>query len=246
MSQAKKTFFLWQTHDTSGQYGYPNAILSPTVTVLVLLGIILSIRFANNVSFAILPIWFFLTLVMGNMLTVDPFFLPRATGALPVLYLFIGIALDEIVSFVNRWSRPLARIALLISIFFVPVVSIMNLKIYFIDSERNMYGDPNKYTAVKIVQYLETVPPSYTAIFLTQPNLHTDYPPIQFFHPSQTLVDVENPNEYTIPEVKQTIFVLYPNYEQKVGDLVRVNPSGELRTEYDRMNRKQIIFFRVD
>lgn len=246
VNQAKKTFFFWQTHDTSGQYGYPNAILPPTVMALVLLGIVLSIRFARNVSFAVLPIWFFLTLIIGNMLTIDPFFLPRATGALPVLYLFVGIALDKIVSLVNRRSRPFARIILLISILFVLVVSIVNLKIYFIDSERNMYGDPNKYTAVKIVQYLESVPPTYTAIFLTQPNLHADYPPIQFFHPAQTLIDRENPSAYTIPEVKQTIFILYPNYEQKVNDLVSVNPSGTLHTEYDRMNRKQIIFYQVD
>lgn len=94
LEQARKTF-LFRSGDTGGQYG-SSAILDPVSLVLLFSGLLITLRYIFMTRYLFLFLWFFLTLTIGNLLTIDPFFLPRATGVLPVMFIFMGISINKI------------------------------------------------------------------------------------------------------------------------------------------------------
>jgi len=241
--QAKKTFML-ESRDTSGQYG--SSILLDHITwVLLLFGIIITLRYAYKTKYLFLLFWFFLTLIIGNLLTIDPFFLPRATGALPALFILVGIAIDVILKLAKKFSNKLFLISYIIICFMSVIMVLFNLKVYFAYSESNMFGDPNKYAATKIAKYLQAQDYSYNVIFLTSPMLHADFAPIRFLSPKTKAVDIENPENYRPIIMAKTIFIIYPIYKNKLDELRIINPNGITIQEKDIKNQIQYFIYKT-
>jgi hypothetical protein len=221
--QIKKTFLI--AKDTSGQYGYPYRLLDWSTITLLIVGIIISIKnFRQNRHFLLL-VWFFLSLFIGEILTTDPFFLPRATGLLPAIFIFVAIALEAIINQTRKISSKLSQTLFFFSLILLIVVTTWNLKTYFIDSEKELWGDPNKYTAIKIVNYLNQIDTSYNAVFLTVPRLYADFGPISFLAKPRDIVDIEKPGTYQSTLSPKTIFIIRPEYSDIMAQIQSRNPG---------------------
>lgn len=243
--QTKRTFMISNPRDASGQYGYPGRILDPVTTILVLLGVFIAIRYVNKAKYLLLLLWFFLTLIVGNILMVDPFFLPRATGALPVIFIFAGLSIDRLLQIFRKPLNKMGLIFYTALSFLLIVMVVINLKIYFIDSEREMFGDPNKYAATKIANYLKGEDPSYAVVFLTSPFLHANFAPIRFLSPKTKVIDIERPDQYQPTPITKTIFFIYPSYKGKLNEIKTINPNGMLTTEKDKKDQIQYFIYKV-
>jgi len=246
LEQTKKTFMLSSPRDTSGQYGYPNLVLDPITTLFVSIGILITITNILKTKYLLLLLWFFLTLLMGNILMINPFFLPRATVAIPAVYIFAGLALNKLFYYIKRFPHKTTWVLYFITYCFIAGIIVSNIKIYFIDSEKEMFGDTAKYTATKIANYIKMHEPIYTIVFLTSPGLHAHFAPIRFLAPNANIVNIDNPKEYLPKTVSKTIFIVYPYYKNKLEELMAINPHGILTTEHDKKERIQYFIYKIN
>jgi 4-amino-4-deoxy-L-arabinose transferase-like glycosyltransferase len=246
LTQLSETFMISaNAHDMSGQYGYPKKVFDPISMTLILFGLIYCAWYIKKIKYFFLILWFFFTLLVGNVLTIEPFFLPRATGVLPVIFIFSGLLLTK-TSELYRGKLKILKVSIwiLIIIIMISIIKI-NLKIYFVDSEKQMFGDPNKYTATKIAYYLQPFGDDYRVVFLTAPNLYSGY--TSFISKYQKgYLDVDYPQEYIPRKNNKTIYVLYPYYEYLLSLIKEANPQGKEIVFYDNLKRVQFIIYKID
>ncbi len=228
LEQTKKTFMLSNPKDTGGQYGYPFNILDPVTSILVILGIFISLFLFYKSEYLLTIISFLATMVTGNILAIDPFFLPRATGAIPFVYIFAGLSLDKLLSI--RFNKYIRNFSLLLISLFFCFFFINNLKIYFKDSEEKMYGDRNKYTATKIGYYVRKHS-NKNLVFFTIPVIYSDFDPIRFIaqdgYKKDYIHDITNPYSYIPTPVSRTDFIVLPIYRDILEKIKKVNPNGK-------------------
>lgn len=244
-AQTLKTFMISpESRDTSGQYGYPKKVLDPISYALVTLGLIYCIYRFKKSKYLFLILWFFITLIFGNIIAINPFFLPRATGALPVLFIFSGLFLSKISDI--KMGPRIINIGLNATIVIaITCITLFNLKVYFIDSEKQMFGDPNKYTATKIAYFLKPFENRYKVIFLTAPTFNSGY--TSFISPYQkAYVDIADPDSYIPMEDKKIIYVINPMYADLLKNIKKINPNGKVITFLDKSSNIQAIIYRID
>lgn len=229
----------WQ--DTSGQYGYRGWIIDPVSGALFLFGMFGIIVSRQKIKFFPL-IWIAATIFAGWILTENPPFSPRIVGMFPALFLIAGYGLKKLLRMIKE-ILPLFQIP--VAIIFVTSIAVINIHAYFVRGVREQWGDPNKYIATSIASYMNTLP-NYSMVFLTAPSLHADYGSIQYLAPRAKIVSIDSPSSYRPTRVTQTLFIILPEYEFLVSDIMAANPGGDLRKTLSPLGKMQVIFYRVD
>lgn len=93
--------------DASGFYTFTDEpVVKPTEAALIVLGIAWSLWRFRDPRFALLSLWFWLTVLVGGTLTIDTPYMPRLVGLLPVLPLFAAIVLDQLARRFEGISGP--------------------------------------------------------------------------------------------------------------------------------------------
>lgn len=238
--QTKKTFSLFG-QDKGGQYGYKGMILDPPTLIFFLSGMIFILFSWQKISSLLFLLWFSLTLLLGGILTTipEPPFAPRLAGVFPVISLLTALG-------ISFWAKFLSRkVAFIFTTGVLLLIAFLNLKTYFWESEKNQWGDPNKYTATKIASYLNSYP-SAEAIFLTAPFLYSDFGSIRFLAPKAKTQNIAKPLTFIPPSIsRETLFIVYPIYKNKISDIIRTNPQGELIEEKNPQRQTQFFLYKV-
>lgn len=244
LNQVEKTFSIWKG-DNSGQYGYKGVLFDYLTLFLFALGIVESIKLKLHLKIFFYT-WVIVSL-LGQILTTapGPIFLPRFVVGLPIFYIFVGLGFYLIIRSMNYFmvDRKLQKLVLAFSLLYI---IIFNINIYFSLYLKQLSGDPNAYAATKIGKYLNTFGKSYQAIFLTSPNLHADFSTIKFLAPKSNTIDIDKPDTYEPTAVNKTIFVIYPNYQFKIGQIKNINLKGQLLVERNSLGTIQYYIYKVD
>lgn len=239
--QTKRTFNPTTSGgDNGGQYGYRGMILDPATLTFFLLGVATFLFFRQK-SWLFVSWWFLATAFLGGILTTSPLppFAPRLAGIFPVIFLFVAQGIDFGLKFLPRKAYPFLA-ALIIFL-----ISFQNIKTYFWESEKQKWGDLNKYVATKIVSYLDSCP-NCEALFLTAPFLYPGFGTIRFLSPQAKTVGIDNPSAFTPSTVTgETLFIIYPAYEKKVTEIMAKNPGGKLIVERNPAGQIQFFLLKI-
>ncbi|MDE2590850.1 MAG: glycosyltransferase family 39 protein [Patescibacteria group bacterium] len=221
--------------DNSGQYGYKGQLLDYVTITLFFLGI-LTVMYKRNLFSLFLFYWFFLTIVIGQTLTTvpSPVFLPRLVVGLPALFALCATGLVSVVTYVKRLAGKAHWLPMTVSGIILLIIISINIYTYFIlypsQQLAHIAGDPNALAATKISSYLNSKP-EFQSIFLTAPFLNIPYGPFDYLASQRSKVIVDNASEYPIPQfLTKTIFVLYPQYANRLQDIETAYPRGKLTT----------------
>ncbi|MCX6794178.1 MAG: glycosyltransferase family 39 protein [Candidatus Gottesmanbacteria bacterium] len=241
--QFSKTFSLksgWR--DTSGQYGYRGWIVDPASGILLMLGFV-GIVFIRAPGIQYFPlVWLMLTVFTGWILTENPPFSPRVVGAIPALAVLVGFGVNILNLIIRRFTSIL-RISL-ISICTICVI-FYNLHAYFIRGVYEEWGDPNKYVATDIAVKMNRLS-GYTIVFLTAPFIYADFGPIRYLASETKIVSVDQPISYQPIITHRTLFVLHPNYEFLLANIIALNPNGTIDRKISHTGTTQVIYYQVN
>ncbi len=119
-AQVQRTLLTFQYYgDTSTQFGYAHPMINPWLAPFFLLGIgIITGRLRHEGNF-LLTLWFFSSLLLGSILTVDAPFWPRLVIILPANALAIGIGMRWMLSMLRDHPRGRGLAAFLIILLIV-------------------------------------------------------------------------------------------------------------------------------
>lgn len=222
----------------------PNApLLSFGTAVLFLLGFLLSLFRLRQFKFALLPIWFLVTILFAGALLLDPPQSHRLLVALPAVTLLAALALVEIISIVMRTysdkdtaDRPITpsprRFRHLHLLIFIALILALS-EVWFYYGRyptTNEFADVNTEAAHEISHYLNTLEGDWTAYFYGPPVMYTDFPTFPYlltdFHKGVNFFDVAEPLPTVGTLAPNQVFVFLP---ERAGDLTAVQqqyPGG--------------------
>ncbi len=217
----------------------PNVpLLGFGTAVLFLLGFLLSLFRLRQFKFAMLPIWFLVTVLFAGALLLDPPQSHRLLVALPALALLAALALAEIIAIIMRSQSDKAtsdhRVTLSplhLVIFFALLLAVSEIWFYYGRyPTTNEFADANTEAAHEISQYLNTLEGDWTAYFYGPPVMYTDFPTFPFlltdFHRGVNWFDVAEPLPAIGTPAPRQVFVFLP---ERFGDLTAVQeqyPGG--------------------
>jgi len=96
--QLKRTLSILTYHfDASGVYSFTQEpVTKPIEATLVVLGIAWALWRWRDTRMALLSLWFWPTVLVGGVLTIDAPYMARLVGIIPILALFAAVVLDKL------------------------------------------------------------------------------------------------------------------------------------------------------
>jgi len=232
--------------DTSGQYGFREPILDFYTSAFFVLGLAYSLSQWRQWEHFFLNLWFWATIVMGSILTVDAPFTPRLVGMIPVLFVFAGLALDKTREQLSQACKPKwKRCFTLVTALTLLLIAYTNGDAYL-----NRYIGEQKPMSDKteLARYIHSLGPEYRTYLLGAPGLYFGFGTIRFIARGSEGVDVYNVAD-EIPirsEVeKEAVFILLPSHLDALSFIHHYYPNGTLEEHRDVNDNLMFASYRV-
>lgn len=229
--------------ESSGQYGYCGRMFNIPTLFFFLTGIFLSLARIKHIQSFFLLCWFWLVIIFGSFLTIPPLFMPRILGALPVVYIFFSVGFYYLRSLLGKVSNAVDVLFAIVVVF----ILVSNLKIYFVDYPKEIWGDHNKYRATIIAKAIKEHG-NFTSVFLTGPSLHADFSTLEYIAPGSERVEISNPASYQFDsDVRRVIYIFYPRYYEKFIEAKELYSSSEvIEVKFPPESQPSAYMLRVD
>lgn len=170
----------WRS-DTSLFYGFQGPLLDPWTAPLFVIGMAFSIRRLRDERHLLLLLWFWATLLVGGVLTVDSPSLARLVGLLPVAYAFAAIAVDRALTAFGRVLPKRGEVVLMIPLLlWLGAVGYTNYHNYF-----DIYPvrDQPRDWVTELALQMRDLSPQYRFYLVTEPILYFAHGTIRFLAP---------------------------------------------------------------
>jgi len=240
LAQTRRTLAGFVTHpDLSGQYRTRQPVLSWPLAVLALVGLAVAVRHARQPRCAFLLAWTVLGLLLGSVLIIDPPSQTRQVVTFPVPYILVALGLDALLRPVVRslrtpaLPRALAAIALLVH------AAAFNLAGYQRFAEA-ADSTPSGWDVAQVVSALE---PGSTIYVYAGPHLLADSPTLRFAAREQRLISGFSAADLPTQLVRDTAFVLAPDYAG-IGVVLADRFPGIEREIRQRRGKPQFVVYR--
>jgi 4-amino-4-deoxy-L-arabinose transferase-like glycosyltransferase len=232
--------------DTSGQYGFREPILDSLTSALFILGLAYSLSQWRRWKHFFLNLWFWATVVTGNILTTDAPFTPRLIGMVPALFIFAGLALDKTREQLSQAFGPKGKR------YCASMTALTLLLIAYIngDAYLNRYIGKQKpmSASTELARYIRSLGPEYRTYLLGNPHLYFGFGAIHFIARGSEGVDVHNvADEVPIRSkvVKETAFILLPSHLDTLPFIRHYYPNGILEEHRDVYNQLMFVSYRL-
>lgn len=235
--QAQRMLLLFnQGPDRSGQYGYQGAMLDFLSAIFFALGLAYITLHWKKPKHLFLLLWFWLTLIVGGMLTLPAPFTPRLAGMIPLPFILAGLALEKARGVLAQACSQgrLPRLTLtIIMILVLSVAGFINYRTYFVEYINSIQGWAQREAATMIAKYIRSLGDEYEVYLLGAPKLYLRHGTIRFIARRYEGVDLLDPEGY-IPlreRVERNVaYIILPHRFDQLPLILRYYPQATLRS----------------
>lgn len=217
-------------------YGYRGQLFDWATIGLFFVGILALLRYSKKI-FCIIFLWFSL-MFFTSLLTASPIAFSRLVIGLPTIYFFSAFGAVTLFDMKTLYKRFTKEIIVIVALYII----FSNMFIYFVNystqSLNGIAGDSNALNATKIAYYLDQLPNSNTAIFLTAPNLYADFSTLKFLAPQTKRVFLDDSEDYWINTLCPRN-ISYISYDVKLDILTKIQkkcPIGSKLNPFKDLN----------
>jgi hypothetical protein len=222
--------------ETSVQYGQTAPLLDHWSAVLSVLGLALTMARARHPSCSLVGTWFWLTVVLGSVLTVDAMFSPHIVAALGIIAVLPALALDSgwriLETVFVKWGKPIA--VTLVTVFSALIV-MANYVDYF-QIHTNTMEPEGFYTF--LARYVNRVNMESRVYLLGDSDTSLRYDTAVFLVPHVDGVDVHDSELRLpldrLPDGKGVVFILREPADTRLAAIRATYPNGVLATHESR------------
>jgi 4-amino-4-deoxy-L-arabinose transferase-like glycosyltransferase len=224
------------TSDTSTQFGFPYAMISPFLSPLIILGLGTAIRRWKEPGIYLACIWTVMMVVLGSILTIDSPFWPRLVGIVPAVAILIALTIDQILDLGNQYFHKSIlniKIALIVILFvFVGVTGW---------SQYTAFARTNGSNIVIIGRYLSKLPPNITLCGLFDPIVPLSVREASFQIWPRNIIDI-NPggpdSDLTACTGSSIVWAISPENKNRLQAIKTLWPNG---VEQESTNHNQYV-----
>jgi 4-amino-4-deoxy-L-arabinose transferase-like glycosyltransferase len=249
MEQLVDSLLIFNFHFARWFYDATVPMLGPLTGLLLAFGLLAALprRQGRQPRFILLNCWFWVTLIAGQVLVVDP---PpsgyRTLGLLPAVCILAAVALTCLAQAVTaRWGMPgAAKAATVLIILALLGETAWNVHYYFgIWAPFELYSDANSRRASLIGDYLGKQPPGTLAYIASTPDFSSQgWSNLQFLSGATPYQSVDEPMAEFLPEVAPAshyVFIFPPGREAEMSVVEKAFPGGK---RYEQVLRRDFYF----
>ena len=229
------------TGDGSQAFYPPHvAIVDPVVGALFLLGLV-GVSFGlRRPGYALISIWFWVSIVLLGIPTIDTPSMSRMVVVLPAIVAIAAIALDRLAWVIGRVGgrAALAPLALPLCAA-LAYAALWNYKIFFVDYP---VDSPAKHATVA-ARIVRDLGPTYKSYVVTPPGMWFNVGIMRFIARGMAGDDVSSIDEIPVKErgYRNANFIIFPWVKGAVEKITRTYPGHQL-FEY-RTPKGELLFY---
>ncbi len=204
--------------------------------VLFILGMVWTTAHCRRPANGLLLLWFWLSVILGWVVTENPPSSQRMIGIAPALALSMGLGLNLLMELGQRVLGGRRRLWAGGGVLVLAVVAVLNLHYYFVTyTPTRVYGNPTAEVTTDLARYLVQQDDNCVVYFYGQPWIYWDFGTLDFMAQGVDGVDIPPPGEgeAPVPDITRGArFVFIPMRLDEL-DVVRARyPGGTTKSFY--------------
>ncbi len=239
LQQFTNSFLILNYFDPVWFYNATVPALGPISGAAFVCGLLVSLARIRDTRFALLNCWFWVTLITGQVLAVDPTASAyRTLGLIPAVCILAAVALVRLADGIfTNWPRIKRAAPLVLITLALIFEGGWNLWNYFgVWAPANRYGDPNAQLASWIGDYLGQQPAGSTAYIANTPAFSASgWSSIDYLRKTTVIEDLNSPVERALAEIKPSsrmIFIFLPARQNDLALVQQAYPGGQVSRRY--------------
>jgi hypothetical protein len=238
VEQFTTAMLIFNFHSARWFYEATVPMLEPFTGVLFVLGLAYTLTRLGDARFLLLNTWFWLTLLTGQVLMVDP-----APGAyrtmvlLPAVLMMAAVALVKLAGAAAVWTKHRERLALVAILVVMGLAATWNIRYYFgVWAPSYQYSDPNSRLASLIGEYLGELDRNYHAYIVGAPRFRGQgWSALDYLRDGTPFVDVDGMLQDAVRSVnpeQHVVFIFTPERTNELRVVEQIYPGGRRMEKY--------------
>ena len=235
LEQFVNSLLIFNYFNVNAFYNATAPALGPLTGAAFVCGLLAALLHLRDVRFALLSSWFWVTLIIGQVLVVTPWASAyRTLGIMPSICIMAAVALVFLAErLFSRWQK-ISKVAVLVLISLVLVLEgSWNIWKYFGDwAPQYRYSDTNTQLASLIGDYLGQQPAGSKAYVADTADFHASaWKSLDYQRKSTPFEDVKKPMDAALSDIKlasRTIFIFPPARENELAVVQQAYPGGQV------------------
>ena len=239
LQQLAQSLLIFNYHSARWFYEATVPMLGPLTGILLSFGLLAALPRLRDLRFILLNSWFWVTLIAGQVLMVDP---PpnayRTLGLFPAVCILAAVALTCLAqALVAGWRKHAAKAAVVLIILALLGETGWNTWYYFgIWGPAQAYSDANSRRASLIGDYLGQQPPGTLAYIASSNDFRGQgWASLEFLRKQTPYQDIDMPMAQFMPQVPAAnhhVFIFPPGREDELFVVEQAFPGGKRYEQY--------------
>jgi hypothetical protein len=239
LQQAVNSLLIFNYFNAAGFYNATIPALGPILGAAFICGVLAALLRLRDARFALLSSWFWVTVVLGQVLVVSPWASAyRTLGLMPAVCILAAVALVKLADgLFSNWPK-ISKIAPLLIISLALVFEGgWNLWNYFgVWAPKNIYADPESRLASLIGDYMAQQPAkTMTYVVDTNGFQAEGWSTIDYLRKAAPFEDIQSTLAEALPNLKlstRTIFIFPPERQSELAVVQQAYPGGQIIQKY--------------
>jgi 4-amino-4-deoxy-L-arabinose transferase-like glycosyltransferase len=214
-------------------------------SILFLLGMGYALAFGLEPRHFIILIWFWVVILFGGILTLNPPANTRLLMTSPAVALFMALGAYKVIEYLQKFRIIPVRIIVPIFVLIVGIITFQNVNFYMFEYKNNTYfQDANGECAMEIALMANERGKDFQIFILGAPRVFSGFPTIAFIAPQNPRLDLsaESIPALQLPPNSQAGFFAIPENRMLIEEISQKYPNGERGLVYRRSNPYEILF----
>lgn len=226
-------------------FNSPYPYLTILGSILFLLGMGYALAYFLETRHFIILIWFWMVILFGGILTLNPPANTRLLMTSPAVALFMALGTFKILEYLQKFKIIPEHVAVPIFAAIVCIITYQQVNFYMVEYKNNMYfQDANGESAMEIGLMADTMGGDFQVFVLGAPRIFAGFPTLAFVAPNNPRADLnaENIETFQLPLDRKVGFFAIPENHPLLEEISLRYPGGEKGVVYRKTKPNEILF----
>ena len=246
LNQFSRTFLVYIASAAPGNFfNSPEPYLTILGSILFLLGMAYALAHLLEPRYFILLIWFWVVILFGGVLTLNPPANTRLLMTTPAVALLLAVGANQILEYLQKFNLMSQRVFAPALVVLTLILVYQNVNYYMFTYRSRMYfQDANGELAMEVGHMARSLGSEYQIFILGEPRIFAGFPTLAFIAPENPRADLgaSMVGTFALAPGQKSAFFAIPENQTWIDEISQRYPGGERGTVYRKPRPDEILF----
>ena len=226
-------------------FNSPEPYLTVIGSVLFLLGMAYALAHLMELRYFILLVWFWIVILFGGILTLNPPANTRLLMTTPAVALLLALGAYKILEYLQKFNLIKQRAFTPAMAALALILICQNVNYYMLTYRSNMYfQDANGEYAMEVGEIARSLGSNYRIFVLGEPRIFSSFPTMAFIAPDNPRTDLGagSIGTFELPPGEKAAFFSIPENRALLAMIIEKYPGGETGHVFRKPKPDEMLF----